>query len=80
MTVSGPLDWSAGRVVVEVEGGVTVYPARAAGDRWRAVWYEGGRRRQCQAVTEAGLAAKLEKITAAARRRTRRAWNARART
>ena len=63
MTVSGPLDWSAGRVVVEVEGGVTVYPARAAGDRWRAVWYEGGRRRQCQAVTEAGLAAKLERVT-----------------
>jgi hypothetical protein len=42
---------------------VTVYPARAAGDRWRAVWYEGGRRRQCQAVTEAGLAAKLERVT-----------------
>ncbi len=52
-----------GRVAVEVEGGVTVYPARAAGDRWRAVWYEGGRRRQCQAVTEAGLAAKLERVT-----------------
>src|SRR5690349_14242616 len=26
-----------GRVVVEVEGGITVYPARRAGDRWRAV-------------------------------------------
>ena len=49
-------------MVVEV-GGVTVYPARAAGDRWRAVWYEGGRRRQCQAVLEAGLAAKLERVT-----------------
>jgi hypothetical protein len=51
------------RVVVEVAGGVTVYPARGAGDRWRAVWYEAGRRRQCESVTEAGLAAKLEKIT-----------------
>ena len=36
------------RVVVEVAWGVTVYPARGAGDRWRAVWYEGGRRRQCE--------------------------------
>ena len=51
------------RVVVEVAGGVTVYPARGVGDRWRAVWYEGGRRRQCESVTEAGLAAKLEKVT-----------------
>ena len=25
------------RVVVEVAGGVTVYPARGVGDRWRAV-------------------------------------------
>ena len=51
------------RVVVEVEGGVTVYPARHPGDRWRAVWYENGRRRQCQAASEDGLAARLEKIT-----------------
>ena len=50
-------------MVVEVAGGVTVYPARGVGDRWRAVWYEGGRRRQCESVTEAGLAAKLEKVT-----------------
>jgi integrase len=63
VTASVALDWAAGRVVVEVAGGVTVYPARGAGDRWRAVWYEGGRRRQCQSVTEAGLAAKLEKVT-----------------
>jgi hypothetical protein len=42
-----------------VEGGVTVYPARWAGDRWRAVWYENGRRRQC----ETALAARGEKIT-----------------
>lgn len=42
---------------------MTVYPARGAGDRWRAVWYEGARRRQCESVSEAGLAAKLEKVT-----------------
>jgi integrase len=52
-----------GRVVVEMDSGVTVYPAREAGDRWRAVWYENGRRRQCQAVSENLLAAKLEKVT-----------------
>ncbi len=52
-----------GRVVVEVAGGITVYPARGAGDRWRAVWYENGRRRQCQSATEDGLAARLEKVT-----------------
>ena len=51
-----------GRVVVEVEGGITVYPARRAGDRWRAVWYEGGRRRQCEAVAEDKLAAKLARV------------------
>lgn len=28
-----------------------------------AVWYEGGRRRQCESVSEAGLAGKLEKVT-----------------
>ncbi|HXP19286.1 MAG TPA: hypothetical protein VN840_06525, partial [Streptosporangiaceae bacterium] len=43
-------------------GGITVYPARQAGDRWRAVWYEGGRRRQCESVTESGLAARLVKV------------------
>jgi hypothetical protein len=51
-----------GRVVVELANGVTVYPARFEGDRWRAVWTEDGRRRQCQDVTEAGLAARLEKV------------------
>ena len=51
-----------GRVVVEVEGGITVYPARRAGDRWRAVWYEGGRRRQCEAVAEDKLAVKLARV------------------
>src|SRR5260221_8504006 len=52
-----------GRVVVEVGGGITVYPARHPGDWWRAVWYEDGKRRQCQSATEAGLAARIEKIT-----------------
>src|SRR5258708_15464056 len=52
-----------GRVVVEGAGGITVYPARHPGDRWRAVWYETGQRRQCQSVTEAGLAARIEKVT-----------------
>jgi integrase len=53
-----------GRVVVEVGCGVTVYPAREPRDRWRAVWYENGRRRQCEAVSEDRLAARLEKVTA----------------
>jgi integrase len=52
-----------GRLVIELEYGVTVYPARAAGDRWRAVWYEDGQRRQCQSVSEDRLAARLDKVT-----------------
>src|ERR1700722_3602100 len=52
-----------GRVVVELECGVTVYPARVEGGRWRAVWYENGVRRQCEASSEDRLAAKLEKVT-----------------
>ena len=51
------------RVVVELECGVTVYPAREPGGRWRAVWYEDGARRQCEAATEDRLAARLEKVT-----------------
>ena len=42
--------------------GITVYPARAAGGRWRAVWYEDGVRRQCQAASEERLTAALEKV------------------
>ena len=34
-----------GRVVIELECGVTVYPARGKGGRWRAVWKENGVRR-----------------------------------
>ena len=49
-------------MVVELECGVTVYPAQVAGDRWRAVWYEDGERRQCQAASEDRMAASLEKV------------------
>jgi hypothetical protein len=52
------------RVVVGVGWGGVVYPGRFAGDRWRATWYEGGRRRQCEAVSEERLAARVEKIVA----------------
>jgi len=48
--------------VIELECGITVYPARAVGGRWRAVWYEDGRREQCEAATEEKLAAKLEQV------------------
>ena len=52
-----------GREVVVTGEGVTVYPLRWAGERWRAVWYEpDGTRAQCQAVTEGRLAAKLEPV------------------
>jgi hypothetical protein len=44
--------------VIELECGVTVYPARSEGARWRAVWHEDGQRRQCEAPTEEKLAAK----------------------
>jgi len=39
-----------------------VYPARFDGDRWRAVWSEGGRRRECESVSEPKLAAELAKV------------------
>jgi len=57
---------------------VVVYPARGPGGRgrWRAVWCEGGRQRQCEAATEARLAARAEKICGGWRR-MRRAWNSR---
>ncbi|HTR95064.1 MAG TPA: tyrosine-type recombinase/integrase [Trebonia sp.] len=50
------------RLVIEMESGITVYPARGERGRWRAVWYENGQRQQCEAVTEDRLAAKLEKV------------------
>ncbi|HTR94615.1 MAG TPA: site-specific integrase [Trebonia sp.] len=50
------------RVVVEAGLGILVYPPQAAGEPWRAVFTENGQRRFRQAATEAGLAAKLEKV------------------
>jgi integrase len=50
-------------VVVEVECGITVYPPEEEGEPWRATFTENGRRRFRQAITEAELAAKLEKVT-----------------
>ena len=49
--------------VIELEYGITVYPAREGQDRWRAVWYENGSRRQCEAVSGERLAVRLEKVT-----------------
>src|ERR1035438_10003101 len=51
------------RVVMEADCGITVYPPEQAGEPWRAVFTENGRRRYRQAMTEAELAAKLEKVT-----------------
>jgi hypothetical protein len=51
-----------GGEVIELEHGITVYPARAESGRWRAVWHEDGERQQCEASTEEKLAAKLEKV------------------
>ena len=52
-----------GGEVIELGYGITVYPAREEKGRWRAVWYEDGKRQQCEAGTEQKLAAKLEKVT-----------------
>jgi integrase len=51
-----------GGEVIELECGITVYPARSEGGRWRAVWYESDERQQCEAASEEKLAAKLEKV------------------
>jgi hypothetical protein len=51
-----------GGEVIELECGITVYPARDEHGRWRAVWHEDGARQQCEAATEQKLAAKLEKV------------------
>jgi tRNA(Phe) wybutosine-synthesizing methylase Tyw3 len=48
--------------VIELECGITVYPARSEGGRWRAVWHEEGERRQCEAATEEKLTPKLAKV------------------
>jgi integrase len=52
-----------GGAVIELEYGITVYPAREGRDRWRAVWYENGQRRQCEAVSEEQLAVRLAMVT-----------------
>jgi hypothetical protein len=49
--------------VIELEHGITVYPARSAQGRWRATWHEAGERRQCEAASEEKLAAKLARVT-----------------
>ncbi len=51
-----------GGEVITLECGITVYPARSEEGRWRAVWYEDGRREQCEAPSEEKLAAKLGKV------------------
>jgi hypothetical protein len=52
-----------GGEVIELEHGITVYPAREDPGRWRAVWHENGERQQCEAPTWEKLAARLEKVT-----------------
>ena len=51
-----------GRPVIELECGITVYPAREEQGRWRAVWHENGKRQQCEAASEEKLAARLAKV------------------
>ena len=48
--------------VIELDLGITVYPPRDKGGRWRAVWQEDGERQQCESVSEEKLAVKLEKV------------------
>jgi len=48
---------TSGGPVIELECGITVYPAREEQGRWRAVWYENGERQQCEAASEEKLAA-----------------------
>ncbi len=52
-----------GGAVIELDYGISVYPAREEPGRWRAVWYEDGKRQQCEAASEEKLAARLEKVT-----------------
>ena len=63
MTTSGAPDCGPSRPVIELEFGITVYPARVEHGRWRAVWYEEGERQQCEAATEEKLAGRLERVT-----------------
>ena len=63
VTTANPGGTDPGRAVVEVGWGMVAYPPAGADGLWRAVFTEGGRRRYRQAMTEAGLAVKLEKVT-----------------
>jgi len=65
--------------VIELACGVTVYPAHEEQGRWRAVRYENGQRRQCEAASEDRLAARLEKVPSGSLP-TRRTWSGPART
>jgi len=62
-TGTGRAATRGGGEVIELEHGVTVYPAREEPGRWRAVWCEDGKRQQCEASSEEMLAAKLERVT-----------------
>jgi hypothetical protein len=59
---TGRVATRGGGEVIELDCGITVYPARSEGGRWRAVWYEAGERQQCEAPAQEKLAAKLEKV------------------
>jgi hypothetical protein len=37
--------------VIELDLGITVYPTRDEGGRWRAVWHEDGERKQCESIS-----------------------------
>jgi hypothetical protein len=63
-----------GGQVIELEHGITVYPARSEGGRWRAVWHEAGKRGQCEAATEEKLAATLRTAACAAAGRAPATW------
>ena len=63
MTSAEILDLPVGdREVIEMKFGITVYPPKANGEPWRAVFTENGRRRFRQASTEARLAMKLVRV------------------
>src|SRR6185437_4198335 len=47
--------------VLELGYGISVYPPRGEGDRWRAVWLENGRRKQCESVSKEAFTEKVEK-------------------
>jgi hypothetical protein len=60
---TGRVATRGGSPVIELDCGITVYPAREEQGRWRAVWHENGQRQQCEAASEEKLAAKLAKVT-----------------